>query len=166
MAPRGGTRPGAGRKKTTEKYALPIRRAEKQIVDRLPERVERLHELANGGFEQVTETYEPAGSVLLELPLRGADGQPLLDRGGRPILARQRAFPDLAADALICVRRVVSVAAPDRKANEYLLDRIMGRPTVAVAGEIEQTHKLPPPLEAMIAKVYGETADDGDGGGA
>ena len=166
MTTRGGARPNAGRKKLSEKYARPIARAEKQIVDRLPERIERLTELANGGWEQVTTTYEPAGTILLDLPLRDKDGQPLLDRQGRPILAKQLAFPDLPADAQVLMRRTVTAMAPDRKANEYLVDRIMGRPTAHIEGAIENTQKLPPALEAMIAKVYGETADDGDGGRA
>ena len=44
----GGARPGAGRPRKRVKHAGAISRAEKQIVDRLPEVVGRLLELADG----------------------------------------------------------------------------------------------------------------------
>lgn len=46
--PRGGVRPGAGRKPRAEKYARPIASAEKRIADRLPDLVDKLFELAEG----------------------------------------------------------------------------------------------------------------------
>lgn len=46
--PRGGARPGSGRKPKRQKYATAINRAEKRIADRLPEVVDALLELAAG----------------------------------------------------------------------------------------------------------------------
>ena len=46
--PRGGVRPGAGRKPLAEKYERPINLAEKKIADKLPFIVDRMLELAEG----------------------------------------------------------------------------------------------------------------------
>src|ERR1051325_9731088 len=102
----------SGRRARAEKFARPIARAEKQIVDRLPERVDRLEFLADGGYEQVTEHWEPAGSLWID------DGD-----------AKQPMFPDKKPDELVLIKRTRTFAAPDRAANIYLLDRIMGKPT-------------------------------------
>lgn len=80
----GGSRPGAGRKAKADKYKQPIARAEKQIVDRLPDLIGYMLELAQGVTVQEIDKD-----------------------GGVNIYSRP----------------------PDRAANEYLINRIMGKPT-------------------------------------
>lgn len=102
----------AGRKPRAVRFARPIARAEKQIVDRLPEVVDTLLRLAAGGYERVEEEYAPAGT----LTVGSGEAQALV-------------FPDRRADELVLVRRRVSRADGDRAAAVYLVDRILGRPT-------------------------------------
>lgn len=103
---------GPGRKRKTDKFARPIARAEKQIVDQLPALVANTLHLAHGGYERVEEEWQPAGLVYV----------------GTGEFAR-RAFPDLEPHVLVLVKRKVSIADKDRQANEYLINRILGRPT-------------------------------------
>lgn len=103
MAKRGGARPGAGRKKGPEKFPGAAALADQTIAEKLPKLLENLFVLADGGFEQVEEKWEEG-----ELP---ADSKP----GDKP--------------PLVLVSRKVTWAAPDRAANQYLIDRILGRPT-------------------------------------
>jgi hypothetical protein len=84
MAQNGGARPGAGRKRKHDKYGTAIQKAEKKIVDRLPQLLDNLMALADGIF---VEEFTPDG------------------------------------------KRVVYQRAPDFKSNEYLINRIMGKPT-------------------------------------
>lgn len=85
MAGNGGARPGAGRKKKTEKFETDINKAEKRIRDRLPELIDNMFILAGGVVVQ--ELDEKDGIVN------------------------------------------VYSKPPDRQANEYLINRIMGKPT-------------------------------------
>lgn len=103
---------GPGRKPKAMRFARPIAKAEKQIVDRLPELIENLLLLAHGGYERVEEEWQPAGLVYV----------------GSGEFAR-RAFPDLEPEVLVLVKRKASIADKDRQANEYLINRIMGKPT-------------------------------------
>ena len=125
---RGGARPGAGRKRKIEKYESPIVAAENRLADRLPLTIDNLEKLADGGQESYQETWEPAGTILIDdVEIEhDAKGNP------RPIKVKRLAFPDLPADELVLVRKVVSVAAPDRTTNIYLSDRVMGKPTERV----------------------------------
>jgi hypothetical protein len=89
MAGYGGARPGAGRKRKSEKYSQPIAAAEDRIADRLPALVDHMMELA-------------AGVTVREMT---ADGPKVYTR------------------------------PPDRQANEYLINRILGKPVEAVEQE-------------------------------
>jgi hypothetical protein len=84
MAGLGGARPGAGRKRKSDKFAGQIAKAEQRIADRLADYIDNLQLLADG--------------VLVQEEL--IPGQPMVFK--RP---------------------------PDRQANEYLINRIMGKPT-------------------------------------
>lgn len=108
----GGARPGAGRPRKADKYAGQIAAAEDQIADKLPKLIANLLKLANGGFKEVQEEWQPAGLVTT-----GSGEYETL------------VFPEKPADELVRVKRTVSVAAPDRAANTYLIDRILGKPT-------------------------------------
>lgn len=81
----GGSRSGAGRKSRAEKYERPINRAEKRIVDRLPELIDAQFDLALGVTVQDVDR-ETGGTIVYTRP-------------------------------------------PDSKAGQYLIDRIMGKPT-------------------------------------
>jgi hypothetical protein len=106
----GGAREGAGRKRTRDKYETEINAAECKIADKLPAIVDNLLHLANGGYERVKEKLELS-------EVRDENGCILRDRKGDPL--RQ----------LVVVERTVEIADKDRAANEYLLNRILGRPT-------------------------------------
>jgi hypothetical protein len=113
--PSGGARPGAGRPRKAEKYAAPIAAAEDHIADRLPQLLSNMLKLANGGWEQVEEKWLPAA---------------LITTGSGEF--ESRVYPDLPANQLVLVERKRSRAAPDRAANIYLIDRILGKPTTRV----------------------------------
>jgi hypothetical protein len=119
MAGPGGARPGAGRKRKSEKFAGQIAKAEKRIADRLAQCIDNLQMLADG--------------VLVE-EFNIATGKPMVFQ--RP---------------------------PDRQANEYLLNRIMGKPTERQ--EITGSDGDPIPVEffnhdAAITKLTEGSEDD------
>jgi hypothetical protein len=111
MAGSGGARPGAGRKRKADQFAGAIARAEKKIADRLPELVDNMLILANGGYERVEEQWAPAGSLWI------GSGE-----------FQRRMYPDRDPNELVLVKRTVSIADRDRQANEYLINRILGKP--------------------------------------
>lgn len=141
----------AGRPRKVDQYAAEIASLDDRVAGSLDARYEALDELARGGFEQITETWEPAGMLYRDDYTAGEDG--------KTIRTRVLAFPDKQPDELVCVRRTRSVAAPDRRANEYLINRILGTPVQQLEGEFAQQTTLPPALEAMIAKAYGAAED-------
>jgi hypothetical protein len=101
-----------GRPKKSEKHAGAVAKAEKQIADRLPSLIENMLHLAYGGYERVEEQWAPAGSLFIGT---GKDAMPM--------------YPDKDTDEMVLVKRTVSIADKDRAANQYLIDRIMGKPT-------------------------------------
>ena len=103
---------GPGRRPKAQKLARPIARAEKQIADQLPALIENMLYLAHGGYERIEEEWQPAGLVYV----------------GSGEFAR-RAFPELPPDEPVLVKRKRSIADKDRQANEYLINRILGKPT-------------------------------------
>lgn len=111
----------SGRPRKADQNAGAVARAEKQIRDRLPSLIENMLILANGGYERVEEQYAPAGSLYIG---SGVDAK--------------RMYPEMEPDKLVLVKRTVSIADRDRAANQYLIDRIMGKPTERqeVSGEL------------------------------
>ena len=101
-----------GRPKKADKFAAPISRAERQIADKLPQLIENMLLLANGGYEVVSEEWAPAGSLYVGT--------------GRAV---EKMYPGKPDDEIVLVKRTVSIASKDRAANQYLIDRIMGKPT-------------------------------------
>jgi hypothetical protein len=120
----GGARPGAGRKTRAERFARPIASAERQIADKLSELVQTELQLALEGGERVEERYAAAGTVLIEDVIEPPEG--------RPVKVKRPAFPDKPADELVLVERKVTTLGPDRQAVEYSIDRILGKPMVAI----------------------------------
>lgn len=91
MGTNGGARPGSGRKPKAEKFKQPIAKAEQRIVDRLPELIDSMFELAQGVLVEETNIVT-----------------------GKPQTYRK---------------------PPDRAACQYLIDRILGKPTERVEQE-------------------------------
>ncbi|MDP9415968.1 MAG: hypothetical protein M3Q08_18155 [Pseudomonadota bacterium] len=106
---------GPGRPRKTDKFAGQIAAAEQRIADTLPSILEAQLLLAHGGFEEVEEEWQPARLVTI------GSGE-----------LEQPAFPELPPDQLVLVKRKHSIAAPDRAAGQYLIDRILGKPTSSV----------------------------------
>lgn len=100
----GGARPGSGRKRKAEKYLTEIEAAEKQIKDKLPKLVRTMERLAFGGIE-VTKIKRERVRVV--------------DEGGERY-------------EMVVTEAITEKTLPDRKAGEYLINRIMGQPTQEV----------------------------------
>lgn len=110
VSKRGGARAGAGRptKETTKLKAdfNDVTRA--QLVEWLPRLLANMKVLADGGYERITDKFEP-----------GPDGEPML------------------------IERKVETAEPDRGANEYLINRLLGRPIQGVEHSGKDDKDLP-----------------------
>lgn len=130
--PSGGKRAGAGRPRKATTHARPIAKAEKRCADRLPGTIANLERIADGSAPEVEETWEAAGLAVVQVALTDEDGEVVEDAKGRPKLVKRLAFPGLPPEQLVLVRRKVTTAGPDRQANEYLADRVMGRPRQAL----------------------------------
>lgn len=157
MAGRGGPRPGAGRKPRAERYAEPIATAEDLIAGRLAELVDNQFTLALGGGERVEEEYAAAGTVFTD------DYE--TDEFGRSRKVRRPVFADRPADELVLVKRKRITLGPDARANEYLIDRILGKPTQSVEAEVSGPggEAIPVVILAALQKVYGDDSAGDDG---
>lgn len=100
-----------GRPKRSDKFAGAIDKAERRIADRLPELIDNMFHLAMGGYERVEEQWAPAGTLWV------GSGDSL-----------RRMYPEVKSDEMVLIKRTVSVADKDRQANEYLINRILGKP--------------------------------------
>jgi hypothetical protein len=114
----GGARPRAGRKRKATKYESAIQTAETKIIDKLPDIIENLLTLADGGQQIITEEWQPAGLVTLTKHDEDKDK-----------FYQVQAFPDLDPLETVLVKRTVVTAGRDRAANQYLVDRVMGKAT-------------------------------------
>lgn len=152
---------GHGRPRKAEKFKRPIAAAEKRCADRLPQHIENLEQLADGGYQRVTEKWEPAGLILIDLPVRDSNGDPVKDEDGKVIIAKQPAFPNAAPTALVLVQRTTEIADRDRAANIYLVDRIMGKPTQREEVEHSGPDGGPIPVrEVVVYLATNEPLDD------
>lgn len=113
----GGARPGAGRKRKYEKYQTAIEKAELRIAQKLPEILDNLEVLADGGQQVETKKFQLAGLVTITKQ----------DKEGNSY--QVPAFPNLDPLEEVMVERTVVTAGRDLRANQYLADRVMGRPT-------------------------------------
>jgi hypothetical protein len=134
---RGGYRPGAGRKRKTDKNATAIEKAEKQIRDRLPEVVGKLFELAMGGIEVVEEKHQPGWVVLVQQQAKEkkrerARGKGVVESEEPDGIEIDAETVDLHKE-LFLIERKVSYTLPDKQAAMYLADRIMGKPVSKIA---------------------------------
>ena len=130
----GGARRGAGRHRKRDKYT-----SQSAAFD---DRAAALELLADGGFEQIEEEFVPAGLVFID---------DVTVEDGKVIRRRVRAFPNLPEKELVCIRRKRSFAAPDRAANIYLIDRILGKPGTESDDEPPATDDERPTPEELLA---------------
>lgn len=137
---RGGRRVGSGRKtkQATRLRAELVAEADKLICDNLPRLVGNLLLLANGGYQRVEEEWTPAP--------KAKD-------------AKEDEAP--GESVLILTKRKVSVAEPDRAANQYLIDRSIGKPTErhemgAIGGGALRLEIL----NRALKQVYGDRGSD------
>lgn len=156
----GGTRPGAGRKPRSERFARPIAAAEKRIADRLPEVLSNQFVLALGGGERTEEEWAPAGTVMVD----GFETE--TDEAGnvrKVVKVRKPAFPALPPDELVLVKRKVVGLGPDAPANQYLIDRILGKPAQSVEAEVTVLQKMAREVEKLTdAELLTLVGGDGD----
>ncbi|HEX8833981.1 MAG TPA: hypothetical protein VF719_07255 [Abditibacteriaceae bacterium] len=151
----GGARPGAGRKKKTEKYGGQIAAAEDKIADVLPQLIERLIERALIGAETVAKTYEPAGAFTVD-DIDIQDGP----NGPRAVKVKRLVYPNKSADELVLVKTTITSHAPDKDAAKYLSDRLMGRPMQEIDVEIKEKQKLPDSIEQAMIAAWGAPDDE------
>jgi hypothetical protein len=122
----GGQRAGAGRKAKRIKFAGPVGKLDKKLAAHVEKAAENLIFLANGGYDKGHEVWKPAGAMQIVRTEMVHD-----DKGNPKILRHlEPMFPDIEDQTtLVCVHRQVEIAEPDRAANEYIIDRIAGRPS-------------------------------------
>lgn len=148
----GGARAGAGRPRNQDKYADQIASFHDLAAADLDDRFSAIQQLADGGFEQIEEEWVPAGLVqitkMVETKEAGA------------IRVTELAFPELPAEQLVCVKRKRSVAAPEFKANAYLVDRVAGKPIQAT--EISGADGGPVEVSLLDAakRIYRDEEDE------
>jgi hypothetical protein len=135
----GGARPRAGRKPKKTKYELSVTAAEDKIIDHLPAILDNLLRLANGGFEVVENKWMPRSAFSL--------GDVIAMDAGKDSEDAQKAIDN--PNELVLSERKTYYALPDRAANIYLVDRILGKPTQRQDLKII---KPPKPLEEMTVE--------------
>lgn len=151
MAGHGGARPGAGRPRNADKYADQIASFHDQVAANINDRYAALQQLADGGFEQIEEEWMPAGLVQITKQVVTGEGT---------VNVRELAFPELPPEQLVCVKRKRSIAAPDFRANAYLVDRLAGKPTQATEVSGPGGSAVPIGIVEAAARIYGSDAPD------
>lgn len=124
----GGARAGAGRKPNNTKYASQIDAMKDRLAAQLDSRIDVLEMLADGNIEQITEVFEPAGLIEITKQVVTKEGT---------VSMRELAFPHLDPEQLVCIKRTRSLSLPDRKANEYLINRVAGTPTQHIEADLD-----------------------------
>ena len=164
----GGARPGAGRKTKAELYESESRAFNDACAAGLMDRLRALERIAEGA-ERVEERYELALGIVVD------DHE--TNPSGVIVKVKRQLFPDAGEDEMVLVERKVITLEPDRGANEYLANRILGKPTQAIelsgpdGGAVEISHDPRllsdaelDALEALLEKATptGEGDDIGD----
>jgi len=147
----GGARPGAGRPKKEQKHAGAIERAEKKCADRLPRVISNIVRLADGGYKRDTEVWKPAGLIQI---VRTEEVE--TEKGPKILRHLEPAFPDLKATEMVCIERRSEIADADLRANVYLADRILGKPTTRIEVEETPEEEVDEALDQAIFEVYGD----------
>ena len=158
----GGARPGAGRKTKAEKYGSKMDAGDAFVARNLLKYYGNLDKLADGGVELVKETWKAACTVLVDdLAKEPLTGEIVIDNRGKPTKIHASAFPDLDPDTLVLVTRTVERTEPNVIANQYLIDRLQGKPTASVEAEIKSDvgDALINAFGGALTKIYGSSPD-------
>jgi hypothetical protein len=147
----GGHRDGSGRKPNSEKYADQVASFNELAARGLSQNFDNLCTLADGGYERFETEYTPAGVIFRKDVARDKDGEIVRDKHGKPILVQVAVFPDLPPDQMIPIKRKVITLGPDFRANEYLVNRIMGTPIPQESPEAETLDIRTALADAMAA---------------
>lgn len=149
----GGARGGSGRKPLREKHAVKIGKAEALYAAHLEQAARNLIAIADGTTERVEEEWAPAGTVMVEAPMTYPNGQPMLGSSGKAIMGKVCAFPDKAPAELVLVKRKIVSLPPDREANQYITDRILGKTAPLVEEEAPEP-ELTDEEALVAAKIF------------
>ena len=159
----GGSRPGAGRKSKVEKYGAKMDAGDAFVASRLLKYYRNLDKLADGGVELVKETWKAACTVLIDdLARDELTGEIVVDQRGKPTKIHVSGFPKLEPDTLVLVTRIVEQTEPNVIANQYLIDRLQGKPTASVEAEIKSDvgDALIEVFGGALTKIYGLPGDE------
>ena len=148
----GGRKPAVSAKARAELATV----VDNTLTALVPGCITNLKRLADGGYERVTRTFELAINIVREDVVRDKEGNPTFDSRGNVVIAKQPAFPDAKPDDLVLVKRVVEVADADRAANEYLINRRLGRPKQALELSGPDGAPIPMSLSRAIDLIYGD----------
>ena len=123
MAGHGGARAGAGRKPKRIKYKEPVEATDAILAAHQEKAAANLIKLADGGYKRKTEVWKPAGLIQFVVTEKVET-----ENGPKILRHLVPAFPDIPSNRLVCVERKFEIADADRAANQYILDRIGGKP--------------------------------------
>lgn len=137
MSTRGGARPGAGRPTNPAKHQERVGRFTDRCAEYLDLAFDNLVKLAEG-TQRVQRKQVAAGTILRKDVVRKADGSPWLDGKGKPMGCEVLAHPDLPPDQLLDGEVITTDLPPDERANEYLVNRVMGMPSQAREADPER----------------------------
>ncbi len=154
----GGARDGAGRKSKAEVYKSEIQTFNDACAQSLRQRFDALDALAEGA-ERTEERYELALSLTVD------DTE--MNPSGVVVKIKRQLFPHAGPDEMKLVERKVVTLEPDRAANEYLVDRVMGKPVqqVDLPEDSNVGGALLETFGGSLVKAYGDDGID-DGGAA
>lgn len=157
----GGRRAGAGRKSKVEKYGAKMDAGDAFVAQRLLKFYGNLDKLADGGVEVVKEVWKPAGMVRVDDLAKDEFGEIVVDHRGKPTKITGSAFPALDPTTLVLVERRTEFTEPNGIANQYLIDRLQGKPTASVEAEIKSDvgDALIEAFGGALTKIYGTSPD-------
>lgn len=149
----GGARDGAGRKSKAEIYKSEIQTFNDACARSLAQRFDALDALAEGA-ERTEERYELALSLMVD--------DTKTNPSGAVVKIKRQLFPQAGPDEMRLVERKVITLEPDRAANEYLVDRVMGKPVqqVDLPEESNVGGALLEAFGGSLVKAYGNTGAD------
>lgn len=163
-APKGGSRPGAGKPSNATRHATRIETFTDKCAGHLRRTYDNLRMLADGKAVRVETEWAKAGTVTRKDVVRDADGNPRSDKNGRFTIIDVQVYPDTDPDKWVRQKRKVIELPPEFRANEHIADRVMGKPRQAVdlGNQDESPLRIEVAFEAAVSKFYPSRADDAD----
>lgn len=152
----GGRRDGAGRKPNAERHARRSATFTDRCAAQLAKTFRNLVAIATGATRTTTES-RALGSIMRKDVVRKPDGTPWVDGKGKPAMCEVLAHPGEDPGRMIVTRRTVVELPPDFRANELIVDRVMGTPFPA-AEEAADILEIRQALLAAIAAIAARRA--------